>query len=61
MDLNRLYFKHQISLMRVASASDVQSRDTQQAVADGFARSIEQFRQGFGSRTAAACYLGSGL
>lgn len=61
MDLNRLYFQHQISLMRVADAGDARSRDRQQSLADGFARSIARFGQGMGRDSAATCCAGGGL
>jgi len=54
MDLNRLYFQHQISLIQVSSAEDLATRIGHQAEADGFARTIERFQRGKGAGAAAA-------
>ncbi len=59
MDLNRLYFQHQLSLMRLAEAADASARDRQQVLADGFARSIVRFRRSFGSDSAGICHAGA--
>lgn len=54
MDLNRLYFKHQISMMRVFSAEDAATRGYHQSLADGFAQRIAQFQLGKGANASAA-------
>lgn len=54
MDLNRLYFKHQISMMRLSSAGDRVCRDYHQTIADGFAQRIAQFQLVAGASASAA-------
>ncbi len=53
MDLNQLYFQHQISSMRAACAKDGPMRTNFQSAADGFASQIERFQLGVGAGAAA--------
>lgn len=59
MDLNRLYFEHQLSLMRLAAADDGGARGHLQSLADGFAQSIAHVRQDFTSHSPATCRAGA--
>jgi len=43
MDLNRLYFEHQIALMRAEDADDRSTRADQRAEADAIASRISAF------------------
>lgn len=53
MDLNRLYFLHQLSLMRVSSAKSRAANATHQAEADGIARRIGAVQTKLGALAAA--------
>lgn len=57
MDLNHLYFQHQLSLMRAASAPDCQARAGHHAEAHGLASRISRFQQG--SKAGAAASWGT--
>jgi hypothetical protein len=59
MDLNRLYFQHQVSLMRLAAADDAPSRAEHRAATEGLAGRIAQFRLGAGLPPAFS-YAGAG-
>lgn len=52
MDINRLYFKHQILMMRVSDAEEAGDRIYHQTVADGFARRIARLQQDSGAGAA---------
>jgi|GEM_PF-1895516 len=54
MDLNRLYFKHQLSMMLVSSAQDTPDRTYHQTKANGLARRIVRFQQSCGASAATA-------
>ncbi len=41
MDLNELFFRHQISLARAAAAASVEARYAHRELANGYARRIE--------------------
>ena len=45
MDLNDLYFRHQISLMRAETASDDRARGANQSLADELAQRIGTWQQ----------------
>jgi hypothetical protein len=55
MDLNRLYFQHQLSLIRLAAATDAPSRARHRAATDGLAGRIALYRLGAGLPTANLC------
>ena len=49
LDLNHLYFEHQIALMRASSARDAKARAGHQLAATGFAQRITKFQHGIGA------------
>ncbi len=49
MDLNRLYFDHQVSLMRASAARCAQGRQRHRADATATARSIETIHRASGA------------
>lgn len=53
MDLNRLYFQHQISTMRACAAHTTAHRRYHQAIADGFGRRIADIQNLTGADAAA--------
>ena len=53
MDLNRLYFDHQISLMRASLASDCVTRNLHDANARAIAREVAQHQKAAGAGGAA--------
>jgi hypothetical protein len=59
MDLNRLYFLHQIAVIRASETGDRGTRDHHHARADGFASRISCFQRRSGAAAApliqAAC------
>lgn len=61
MDLNLLYSRHQISLIRASSALDAASRAFHATLAEGFARRIKDVRSQIGARDAAADSVGPQL
>lgn len=46
MDLNELFFRHQISLVRAADAAGVEARHAHRELANGYARRIAQAQAG---------------
>ncbi len=52
MDLNELLDRHQVSLMRAATAACGPSRASHRALAAGYARRIDGMRRDSGARTA---------
>jgi hypothetical protein len=48
MDLNRLYFEHQLSLIRALDAGDGEAREDYHAEADALASRISDFHQDAG-------------
>jgi len=44
MDLNYLFHRHQLSLMRAKAAIGVEARRAHQALAEGYARRIDAWR-----------------
>lgn len=52
MDLNDLYFRHQISLMRAKAAPDDRARGTHQGLADELAQRIGAWQQRAGATAA---------
>jgi hypothetical protein len=52
MDLNDLYFRHQISLMRANTAPDDQARGAHQGRADELAQRIGMWQQRVGASAA---------
>lgn len=44
MDLNELFFRHQISLVRATSATGLEARHAHRELAKGYARRIEEAR-----------------
>ncbi len=54
MDLNRLYFKHQVSMMLVSSTRDTSECARHQTTADGLALRIARFQKGCGAAAATA-------
>jgi hypothetical protein len=52
MDLNDLYFRHQISVMRAKAASDEAMRGTHQRYADELAHRISRWQQRAGAGAA---------
>lgn len=48
MDLNRLYFEHQLSLIRAHRAGDSDAREDYHAEADALASRISDFHQDAG-------------
>lgn len=44
MDLNRLYARHQISLIHASTARDPETREFHRFLSAGFSRRIEAFR-----------------
>jgi hypothetical protein len=59
VDLNQLYFQHQISSMRAAITEDGPMRMNLQNVADSLANQIEQFQLATGAGAAATWRLGA--
>lgn len=58
MDINRLYFKHQISMMRVSHAEDPDDRTYHQTLADGLAKRIARLQQDSGAGAATSWIAG---
>ncbi len=52
MDLNQLYFRHQLLLMRASDASDEESSLRHEAKAAGIARNIGAFQADAGASAA---------
>ena len=52
MDINDLYFRHQLSLMRAKSALDEQVRGNHQSLADELAQRIGIWQQRVGASAA---------
>jgi hypothetical protein len=52
MDLNQLYFRHQLSLIRASMASDDETCLAHEAQAAGIAHSIGAFQHGLGAEAA---------
>lgn len=48
MDLNYLFYRHQVSLMRAAGAASVEARLAHRAFARAYAERIERLRAGLG-------------
>ncbi|URW74546.1 hypothetical protein M9980_08125 [Sphingomonas donggukensis] len=48
MDLNYLYSRHQISVMRAAAATTREARSSHRGLAAGYARAIHDQRARFG-------------
>lgn len=46
MDLNELYFRHQISVVRAAAAANVEARAAHHGLASGYARRISDLQSG---------------
>ncbi len=61
MDLNLLYSRHQISLIRASSAVDAHDKAFHRTLADGFARRIAAARDEIQSRDAGFSCAGVGL
>ena len=45
MDLNYLYYRHQVSLFHAGNAASPEARRTHQGLADGYAKLIADARQ----------------
>ena len=58
MDLNRLYARHQISLINASSARDPDARAFHRFLSDGFGRRIQAFRADLAAQGAFRVCLG---